>query len=218
MSNSSVGSIAKSDLLPTTSRGNDRLLLGIVLGVVTFWLFAQTTLNINSAMRKDLGIDAGWMNIAVSITSLFSGIFIVVLGNLGDRIGRVKLTLAGTLLNIVGSLLIAVTPSGTAAFLISGRIIQGFSAACIMPNTLAMVKSYWEGAGRQRAVSFWSMGSWGGSGAASLFGGAIASTIGWAISFGCQSPFRSSASSLSCARPKTTLNNRTRKKLLIGQG
>ncbi|MEN6580382.1 MAG: MFS transporter [Anaerolineaceae bacterium] len=183
MSNSSVGSIAKSDLLPTTSRGNDRLLLGIVLGVVTFWLFAQTTLNINSAMRKDLGIDAGWMNIAVSITSLFSGIFIVVLGNLGDRIGRVKLTLAGTLLNIVGSLLIAVTPSGTAAFLISGRIIQGLSAACIMPNTLAMVKSYWEGAGRQRAVSFWSMGSWGGSGAASLFGGAIASTIGWRYIF-----------------------------------
>ena len=29
-----------------TYRGNDRLLFGIILGVVAFWLFAQTTLNI----------------------------------------------------------------------------------------------------------------------------------------------------------------------------
>lgn len=38
--------------------GNDRTLLGIVLAVVTFWLFAQTTLNIAPDMRADLGISA----------------------------------------------------------------------------------------------------------------------------------------------------------------
>jgi DHA2 family multidrug resistance protein-like MFS transporter len=27
-------------------RGNDRMLTGIILGVITFWPFAQTTLNI----------------------------------------------------------------------------------------------------------------------------------------------------------------------------
>ena len=60
--------------------GNDRLLLGIVLGVITFWLFAQTTLNIAPAMREDLAIDVSSSNLAVSITALFSGIFIVVFG------------------------------------------------------------------------------------------------------------------------------------------
>ena len=154
-----------------------------MLGVITFWLFAQTTLNVNPSMRADLGVDVSWMNIAVSITSLFSGIFIVVLGGLGDRTGRVKMTLVGTGLSILGSLLIAISPAGTILFLLTGRIIQGLSAACIMPNTLAMVKSFWDGAGRQRAVSFWSIGSWGGSGAASLFGGALASTIGWRYIF-----------------------------------
>ena len=39
-------------------RGNDRLLLGMILGVVTFWLFAQTTLNIAPDMQRDLGIGA----------------------------------------------------------------------------------------------------------------------------------------------------------------
>ena len=31
---------------PDGFRGNDRVLFGIILGVITFWLFAQTTLNI----------------------------------------------------------------------------------------------------------------------------------------------------------------------------
>lgn len=76
-------------------------------------------------MRADLGIDENWSNIAVSITALFSGIFIVVMGGLGDRLGRVKFALLGVVLNIVGSLLIAISPSGTVAFLMTGRIIQG---------------------------------------------------------------------------------------------
>ena len=67
----------------STYQGNDKLLYGIILGVITFWLFAQTTLNIAPAMQKDLGLDASMMNIAVAITALFSGIFIVVIGGIG---------------------------------------------------------------------------------------------------------------------------------------
>jgi DHA2 family multidrug resistance protein-like MFS transporter len=159
--------------------GDDKLILGIVLAVVTFWLFAQTTLNVAPAMRGDLQITEGVSNIAVSITALFSGIFIVVAGGLADRLGRVKLTNIGLALSILGSLLIALSPSGTGTFLMVGRVVQGISAACIMPATLALMKAYFDGKGRQRALSFWSIGSWGGSGLSSLFGGLVASTIGW---------------------------------------
>ena len=55
-------------------RGNDKLLFGIIFGVLAFWLFAQTTLNISPAMSADLGVTTNVMNIAVSITALFSGI------------------------------------------------------------------------------------------------------------------------------------------------
>jgi DHA2 family multidrug resistance protein-like MFS transporter len=158
--------------------GNDKRLLGIVLAVVTFWLFAQTMLNVAPAMRYDLLITEGVINIAVSITSLFSGIFIVVAGGLADRLGRVRLTNIG-LLSIFGSLLIAVSPAGTVVLLMVGRVIQGISAACVMPATLALIKAYFDGKARQRAISFWSIGSWGGSGLSPLFGGFVASTIGW---------------------------------------
>ena len=160
-------------------RGNDKLVFGIVLAVVTFWLFAQTTLNVAPAMRIDLRISEGTSNIAISITALFSGIFIVVAGGLADRFGRVRLTNAGLILSILGALLIALSPAGTAMWLMSGRIIQGISAACIMPATLALLKAYFEGEARQRAISFWSIGSWGGSGLSALFGGFVASTMGW---------------------------------------
>lgn len=98
---------------PQAFRGNDRLLYGIILGVLAFWLFAQTTLNINVGMAQDLSMEMDMMNIAVSITSLFSGIFIVVLGGLADRIGRVKMIQIGFIFSIIGSALIAITPSGS---------------------------------------------------------------------------------------------------------
>lgn len=161
--------------------GTDRLLFGIILGVLAFWLFAQTTLNIAPTMAADLGVAMSVMNFAVSITALFSGIFIVVLGGLADRAGRVKIVQWGFVLSIVGSLLVGLAPAGAlaASSLILGRICQGLSAACIMPASLALVKAYWDGAGRQRAVSLWSMGSWGGSGFAALFGGLMAQNVGW---------------------------------------
>jgi MFS transporter, DHA2 family, multidrug resistance protein len=172
---------ARTTETKVTYVGNDRLLFGIILGVLAFWLFAQTTLNIASTMATDLGIQMSVMNIAVSITALFSGIFIVVFGGLADRVGRVRLVQSGFVLSIVGSILVGLAPSGAlaSASLIVGRICQGLSGACIMPASLALVKAYWQGAGRQRAVSLWSMGSWGGSGFAALFGGLMAQNVGW---------------------------------------
>ena len=161
--------------------GNDRLLLGMIFGVLAFWLFAQTTLNIAPVMAADLGLESSVMNIAVSITALFSGIFIVVVGSLADRFGRVRMVRIGFVLSIIGSLMVGLAPSGALAalFLMPGRILQGLSGAFIMPASLALVKAYWDGAARQRAISLWSMGSWGGAGFAALFGGLMAENVGW---------------------------------------
>ncbi len=161
--------------------GNDKVLFGIIFGVLGFWLFAQTTLNISPIMAEDLGVETSVMNIAVSITALFSGIFIVVIGGLADRLGRVRMVMAGFALSIAGSVLVGLAPSGALAetVLMLGRILQGLSGAFIMPASLALIKTYWDGASRQRAISLWSMGSWGGSGFAALFGGLMAENVGW---------------------------------------
>lgn len=183
-------------------KGNDKVLAGIVCGVLTYWLFAQTTYNVAPSMQKDLHIQADLMSIAIAITALFSGIFIVVLGGFADRYGRVKLAIIGNLLGMVGSLLLAFTPGGAGGpvpdltgalhpnalampMLFTARAIQGLSAACVMPATLALVKTYWQGAERQRAVSLWSIGSWGGASVASFLAGVMEQTptLGWRAIF-----------------------------------
>jgi len=158
-------------------KGTNKMLVGIVFGVITFWLFAQSIVNVVPAVQEDLGVSEGTLNIAISLAALFSGIFIVAAGGLADKIGRKKIALIGFVLSIIGSLCLVVTQG--AVLLVIGRVLQGLSAAFIMPSTIALIKAYFEGEGRQRALSFWSIGSWGGSGIASLAGGAIASSLGW---------------------------------------
>lgn len=158
-------------------QGDNKLILGIVLGVVTFWLFAQSLLNVVLTLQQSFNSNIGTISIAVSITALFSGMFVVGAGSLADKVGRVRITYFGLWLSIIGSLLIII--SNLPILLIIGRVIQGLSAAAIMPSTLAIMKTYFEGKDRQRALSYWSIGSWGGSGLASLFGGMVSTFIGW---------------------------------------
>src|SRR3954471_6001829 len=124
---------AMTTRVPSDYRGNDRLLFGIILGVLAFWLFAQTTLNIAPAMDATLNVGTSIINIAVSITALFSGIFIVVIGGLADRLGRVKMLMWGFAFSIAGSLLVGGAPAGRLAVpvLMAGRICQGLSGAFI---------------------------------------------------------------------------------------
>ncbi|AWA43518.1 MFS transporter [Trueperella pyogenes] len=163
--------------------GNDKLLLGIVLSVVTYWLFAGTLGNLVTVVVDSIGtqhITESVVSLAAPLAGLFSGLFIVVAGGLADRIGRVKVTLIGIVFSIVGSALLVLAVGGLATpFMLVGRALQGVSTACIMPATMALLKAYWDGPARQRAVSMWSIGSWGGSGFAALFGGFLSQQLNW---------------------------------------
>ena len=132
--------------------------------------------NVVPILEDSFNTDIGTVNIAVSITALFSGMFVVGAGGLADKYGRIKLTNIGIILNILGSLLIII--SNIPLLLIIGRLIQGLSTACIMPATLSIIKSYYIGKDRQRALSYWSivMGRlW----CLFIFGGAVATLLGW---------------------------------------
>ena len=179
------GVVMMSKEVSGSFKGNDILLFGMIAGVLSFWLFAQSAMNVSSLMAAELGLDDTIRNFAVSMTALFSGIFIVLMGGLADRVGRVKVLRIGFVLSIAGALLVGLAPVGkmAAPVLLLGRALQGFSGACIMPASLALVKAYWEGPARQRALSLWSIGSFGGAGFASLFGGLVSQNFGWRMIF-----------------------------------
>lgn len=163
--------------MSTNTKKADLYIFGMVLAVLTFWLFAQSMINIIPSMERDMNVSLGTLNIATSLTSLFSGLFIVVGGGIADRSGRKKMTMIGLILSIVGSTMIILTNSST--ILILGRAVQGISAAFIMPATIGLIKTAFDKENRQRALSYWSFGSWGGGGVATLAGGFVATYLGW---------------------------------------
>jgi len=101
----------------------------------------------------------------------------VAAGNFSDKLGKVKITYAGIILSIIGSLMIIITANP--AILIIGRIVQGFSAAMLMPATISIINTLFIGDKRRSALSYWSIGAFGGTGFASLFAGTVATFINW---------------------------------------
>ena len=154
-----------------------KLLTGIVLSILTYWLFAQSFLNIGPKIQTTFDASPDIVNISVSLTSFVTGVFMVVAGNISDKFGKVKLTRIALVLSIVGSLMLIV--SGNVVMLLLGRIVQGLSAAIIMPATISIVNDFFDGDDRQKALSFWSIGAFGGTGLSSFFAGALATFIFW---------------------------------------
>lgn len=159
-----------------TFQGNDRLLVGFILGLIGFWLFSQTILNTSTIITEQLGFSPYEMNLAVAASTFLSGLTVVLSGSLADRYGRIRWINIGFLINILGALLIFCVQAGAwaAPMLIAGRMLQGLAIGAIMPASLALLKVYWQGQRQQRAISLWSLGSWGGGALCALVGGAVA--------------------------------------------
>src|SRR5699024_3297391 len=161
----------------TNKVSGSKLLTGIVLSILTYWLFAQSFLNIGPKIQTTFDASPDIVNISVSLTSFVTGVFMVVAGNISDKFGKVRMTRIALVLSIIGSLMLIV--SGNVVLLLLGRVVQGFSAAIIMPATISIVNDFFEGDDRQKALSFWSIGAFGGTGLSSFFAGAMATFIFW---------------------------------------
>ena len=127
---------------------------------------------------------------AQRVSALYNTVLAALLlaaGTLGDRVGRNTTFLLGLAIFLVGSVVAAL--SGTAAALITGRIVQGVGGALILPSTLSTVNALFRG--RDRAAAF---GVWGAviSGAAAvgpLLGGMITEWAHWRWVFWVNVPF-----------------------------
>lgn len=165
----------------TLYKGNNRLILALCLSVLTYWLFTTSSGAILPGVSGTLNVDQSVLTQPLSLAGLFSGVLIVAAGNFSDKYGRVFIINLGLFLNILGSLILilAVTP----AIFGLGRCFQGASAAFIMPATLSLIKVYFKDKEQQRALSFWSIASWGGSGLSNMTAGFITTILDWKAVF-----------------------------------
>lgn len=81
------------------------------------------------------------------------GAFILLAGSLSDLFGRSRVLIAGLIGFGVSSLLCAIAPNGE--FLIAGRALQGVAGALLVPSSLAMIISAFDGPAQAKAIGTW---------------------------------------------------------------
>src|SRR6266404_1707613 len=98
-------------------------------------------------------------------------------GAAGDRYGRRRLLMIGTLLFALASLACTLSPS--LRWLLVARFVQGMSAAMVMPNSLAILGQTCSGEAKGRAIGIWAAtGAFG-----PVFGGWLIDIGSWRLAF-----------------------------------
>lgn len=107
---------------------------------------------------------------------------LLTMGAVGDRIGRRRLLMIGTVGFALSSLFAAYAQ--TAGTLILARGIMGIAGATLMPSTLALVRSMFQDpAQRTKALSVWSAVMAGGIAVGPIIGGLLIDSFSWGAVF-----------------------------------
>ncbi|WP_019330875.1 MFS transporter, partial [Streptomyces sp. TOR3209] len=107
---------------------------------------------------------------------------LITMGSIGDRIGRKKLLLIGTVAFAGASLLTAYAPN--AEILIVARVLLGAAGATIMPSTLSILRNvFTDPKERTAAIGLWSGMSASGFVLGPIIGGALLNNFWWGSVF-----------------------------------
>ncbi|MCW3798735.1 MFS transporter [Sphingomonas sp. BN140010] len=146
------------------------------------------------AIRDSFGAGATDVQWVVNAYLLPLSALLLLGGALGDHYGRRRLLLIGTGLFAAASLLCALAPGF--ALLVAGRVLQGIGAALLLPNSLALLNSTFEGEARGRAIGIWASAGAAAAAVAPLIGGWLVDHVGWPSIFYLNLPLAGGAMAL----------------------
>lgn len=130
------------------------------------------------SIGRSLGGGVAELQWVVSAYTITFAAFILTAGALGDRIGAKRIFMAGFAIFTAASFACAVS-TGPAS-LIAARCVQGFAAAILVPNSLALLShAYSDDKARGRAVAIWAAGASLALTAGPFIGGALITLVGW---------------------------------------
>ncbi|RMI32231.1 MFS transporter [Nocardia stercoris] len=107
---------------------------------------------------------------------------LVPMGNLGDRIGRRRIMLAGATVFGLASVLAAFAPN--AGVLIAARALMGLGGATLLPSSLALISTLFPNPrARATAIGLWTAFFAGGTALGPIIGGTLLHSFWWGAVF-----------------------------------
>ena len=133
------------------------------------------------ALARDLKVDPANLSWAINAYLLPLGALILLGGALGDHFGRRRLFQIGLSIFTVASVICAAAPSF--AWLLAARGLQGFGAALLMPNSLAILGGAFSGEARGHAIGTWAAAGALAGALGPIVGGWVVDVAGWRTIF-----------------------------------
>jgi EmrB/QacA subfamily drug resistance transporter len=134
------------------------------------------------AIHRDLGLSSASEEWVANAYMLTFGTLLLLGGRIADLLGRRRMLLAGVGLFTLASLVCGLASS--TAVLIAARAIQGVGAAAMTPAALSiLMRTFPEGAERNKAIGAWGAAGGIGATAAWIIGGPLIDGPGWAWVF-----------------------------------
>ncbi|WP_137808659.1 MULTISPECIES: MFS transporter [Gordonia] len=107
---------------------------------------------------------------------------LITMGNVGDRVGRRRILLAGAALFGIASVIAAFAPSPE--ILIAARALMGIGGATLLPSSLSLIANMFPDAReRGRAIGVWTAAFAGGSAVGPVIGGVLLHHFWWGVVF-----------------------------------
>ena len=133
------------------------------------------------AIGKDLGGGAADLPWIIDAYLLPLAALLLLGGATGDRFGRRRMLIAGILVFALASIGCAWAPGLTVLF--ASRALQGIGAAILLPNSLGILGSSFDGEVRGRAVGTWAAAGAIASAIGPPLGGWLVDAVGWRAIF-----------------------------------
>jgi len=162
----------------TPSTRTRRLVLWIAILASFVSFLDASVINVAlPAIERDLGGGLTTQQWAVDAYLITLGALILLAGSLSDVLGRIVILRIGLVGFGVASLLCAV--AGTPEILIVARALQGVAGALLVPSSLALITSSFDGPARSKAIGRWTAGTTVAFLTGPTLGGIIVDSIGW---------------------------------------
>jgi EmrB/QacA subfamily drug resistance transporter len=160
----------------------ERLVLAIAV-LASFVAFLDgTVVNVAlPAILDELGGGIATQQWTVDAYLITLGSLILVAGSLSDAFGRIRILRIGLVLFGVASVAIAAAPDPL--FLIFARGLQGVAGALLVPSSLALITSTFDGKARGRAIGIWTGLTSVAMIIGPLVGGVFVDLLSWRLAF-----------------------------------